>query len=268
VRQALPEHFKFRILVVGKSGSGKSSLIKAVFKVDVTAAPERALGKADINVEFRPEDNRYLIVHECSGLDSQASDSQDLQTIRDFISHRTDASRSPSEGLHAVWICVPASDAIDGRLGNGVEEILGMRNVPVVVVFTKFDVVVSRVLFDIAGGNAQYHERARARAYTMYEEASRHLFHKDPRDVPVEIVSENPRFIDLIENLVVTTDRFITVSRAPSTRAGVQGEKQRVGAVPLAWSAALRVNHDTIIQASIEYVVLLLLLPFFIPFFP
>ena len=67
------------------------------------AAPERALGKADINVEFRPEDNRYLIVHECSGLDSQASDSQDLQTIRDFISDRTDASRSPAERLHAVW---------------------------------------------------------------------------------------------------------------------------------------------------------------------
>ena len=67
------------------------------------AVPERVLGKADINVEFRPEDNRYLIVHECSGLGSQGGDSQNLQTIRDFISHRTDPSRSPSERLHAVW---------------------------------------------------------------------------------------------------------------------------------------------------------------------
>ena len=25
-------------------------------------------------------------------------------------------------------ICVPASDAIDGKLGDGVEEILGLRN--------------------------------------------------------------------------------------------------------------------------------------------
>ena len=58
-----------------------------------------------------------------------------------------------------------------------------------VLVFTKFDVVVSRVLFDIAGGNAQYHERARARAYAMCEESCRRLFHKDPRDVPAEIVS-------------------------------------------------------------------------------
>jgi hypothetical protein len=102
-------------LTLLQSRSGKSSLIKSVFKVDMTvrfhpsvfrrdcngyqAAPE----KADINVEFRPDDNRYLIAHEFSGLDSQAGDSEDLQTIRDFISRRTDPSRPPSERLHAVW---------------------------------------------------------------------------------------------------------------------------------------------------------------------
>ncbi|KAF8265735.1 hypothetical protein EI94DRAFT_1734856 [Lactarius quietus] len=254
VRQALPEHFKFRILVVGKRGSGKSSLIKAVFKVDVTAAPEIAPGKTEIDVEFRPEDNRYLIVHESSGLDSQAPDSQGFQTIRDFISRRTDPSCSPPERLHAIWICVPLSDAIDGSLGEGVEEILGIGKVPVILVFTKFDVVVSRVLFDTAGGDPQQYERARARAHTMYEDSCRRLFQKDPRDVPAQIVqvADNPRSLDLIENLVVVTDRLITDSRPPSTRAGVQGTKQRVGAVPLAWSASLRVNHDIIIQASID----------------
>ncbi|KAH9051686.1 hypothetical protein EDB87DRAFT_749395 [Lactarius vividus] len=127
VWQVLPGHFKFRILVVGKSRSGKSSLIRAVFQVDATAEPKDTHVKADINVEFHPEDNRYLIAHECSGLESQPGDSQNLQTIRDFISHRTDASRSPLERLHAVWICVPASDAINGEFGKGVEDILNMR---------------------------------------------------------------------------------------------------------------------------------------------
>jgi hypothetical protein len=189
LRQRLPEVFKFRILVVGKRGSGKLSLIKAVFKVDVTAAPGRALGKAAINLEFRPEDNRYLIVHECSGLDAQTRDSQDLQTIRDFISHRTHASCLPQERLHAIWICVPASDFIVGRLGDGVEEILALRNVPVVLVFTKFDLVVSQVLLDNFSGEPQHHEHARAGARTMYEESCRRIFNKEPRNVPAEVVS-------------------------------------------------------------------------------
>ncbi|KAF8267151.1 hypothetical protein EI94DRAFT_1802156 [Lactarius quietus] len=210
VRQVLPEHFRFRILIVGKSRSGKTSLVKTIFKVDISAAPE----KADINVEFRPEDNRYLTVHEFSGLDSQARDSGDLQIIQDFISRRTDPNRTPSERLHAVWVCVPTSDAIDGRVGGGIEGILGLRNVPVVLVFTKFDVVVSQVLFDI-GGDAQHYERARTRAYTMFEDSCRRLFRRDPRDVPAEIVSEKSRFLDLIDNLIVTTDSFITNARHP-----------------------------------------------------
>ena len=60
---------------------------------------------------------------------------------------------------------------------------------PVVLVFTKFDVVVSQVLFDIAGGDAQHHERAWARARTLYQESCHRLFHKDPGGVPAEIVS-------------------------------------------------------------------------------
>ncbi|KAH9061769.1 hypothetical protein EDB83DRAFT_877169 [Lactarius deliciosus] len=117
-----------------QSRSGKSSLIKAVFQVDATAEPKDTRGKTDINVEFQPEDNRYLIVHECSVSESQPGDSQNLQTIRDFISYRTDASRSPLER-----ICVPASDAITGRFGEGVEDILNIRTVPVILVLTKFD---------------------------------------------------------------------------------------------------------------------------------
>ncbi|KAI9439394.1 hypothetical protein BJY52DRAFT_1217284 [Lactarius psammicola] len=247
VRQVLSEHFKFRILVVGKSGCGKSSLIKAIFKVDDVT--ENMRENVDINVEFRPKDNCYLIVHECSGLGPQAGNLQNLQTIRDFISHRTDASCSDSERLHAVWICVPASDAIDGKLGEGAEEILGMKTVPVVLVLTKFDIVVSKVLFDIPRDDAQPHERAKVKALEMYEESCRHLFHKDSRVLPV---SERPRYADLVEKLVVVTDRCILGSPGPSAGFGVPGEKSRVNAVPLAWSAALRASRDIIVQTSIE----------------
>ncbi|KAF8264358.1 hypothetical protein EI94DRAFT_1738614 [Lactarius quietus] len=247
-----PEDFKFRILVVGKSRSGKSSLIKTVFKVDVAAAPERALGENDINFEYCPEDNRYLIVHECSGLESRAGDSQNFLDIRDFILHRTDTNCSASERLHAVWICVPASDAIAGDLGEGVEEILGMETVPVILVFTKFDVLVSDVLHKIAGGDAQQYELARAAARQMCEGSCRRSFDKSLEEVPAETVSGEPGFADLVENLVLSTDRFILGSRSSSAGFGDQEGQTGVSAVPHAWSAALRVSHNIVLQASIE----------------
>ncbi|KAI9456366.1 hypothetical protein BJY52DRAFT_1224263 [Lactarius psammicola] len=219
----LAKHFKFRILVIGRSGSGKSSHIKAVFKVDVTRVrrekpvstasfvQKTVTGHGRAACLIGPWPNRAMAQPDSAG---SPGDSQDLQTIRDFVSYRTDASRSPPERLlHAVWIYVPASDAIAGRLGDGVEEIPGLRNVPVVVVFTKFDVVVSQVRLDSPSGEPQRHEPARARAHIM----------------------------------------LITDSRAPSARSSRQGAKQQAGAVPLAWSAALRVNHESSFKLPSRY---------------
>lgn len=60
---------------------------------------------------------------------------------------------------------------------------------PVVLVLTKFDIVVSEVLFDIARGDVLQYERARVRARAMYEDSLRRRFDKGPRDVPAEIIS-------------------------------------------------------------------------------
>ena len=98
--------------------SGKSSLIKAAFKVDMSVrmwsyfvfpsihriCPENKPAQArapDINFAFRPDDNHHLIVHECSGL--EPGDAQGLRALRDFISTRTDPNRPASERLHAIW---------------------------------------------------------------------------------------------------------------------------------------------------------------------
>jgi len=69
-----------------------------------------------------------------------------------------------------------------------------------------------------------------------------------------------PDFSDLIDNLVAATDKLMTGSQAASTSAErwrAQGAKPRIAPVPLVWSAALRVNQDIFIQASIEYVAFL-----------
>jgi hypothetical protein len=51
-----------------------------------------------MTTEFRPRDNRRLIVHECS-----AFGPGELQAIRDSITMRNHKSRPASERLHAIW---------------------------------------------------------------------------------------------------------------------------------------------------------------------
>ena len=74
-------------------------------------------------------------------------------------------------------------------------------------------------------------------------------------------------FSELIDNLVGMTDRIITGSRG-STRGSAQAGRQRLGAVPLSWSAAVRVNHDVVIQSTIECVMFVPLLRILTKFFP
>jgi hypothetical protein len=102
-------------------------------------------------------------------------------------------------------ICVPATDAINGSIGEGVEEILsasrGKRvqiqglyirligdSVPVIVAFTKSDMAFPRITGS-ESGNLQYQVRAWSRAYAQCEQLCRPLFRKEPRDVPAELVS-------------------------------------------------------------------------------
>ena len=88
--------------------SGKSSLIKTVFKADVFALlPHQfdlmlrdhqwsPINKFGRTAEFRPPDNSHLIVHKCS-----AFGPREMQAVRDFIT--ANKNRPTSKRLHAIW---------------------------------------------------------------------------------------------------------------------------------------------------------------------
>jgi hypothetical protein len=55
----------------------------------------------DFHAGFRPVENRYLTIHECSGFDSGST--QNSQVLRKFITERTGVKVPASERLHAIW---------------------------------------------------------------------------------------------------------------------------------------------------------------------
>ncbi|KAI0247239.1 hypothetical protein BJV78DRAFT_1246992 [Lactifluus subvellereus] len=238
MQKALPDDTRVRILVVGKAGSGKSSLINSIFTASTATASHKELGH-DIETEHCPDDNPQLIFHESPGF--RSGDETSLQIIQDFVTERTGAKRPESRRLDAIWICVSIPDATHGRLERGVEKVLRLGKVPVVVVFTKFDELTYTAEYNPNASdadNSQLEQLALDAAHEQYRVLCRSLFDKDPGDLPAVNVSVEPEHSNLVKQLIKTTDKNITDSRmAPS---------------PVEWSIEQTGSHDLEIDASIE----------------
>ncbi|KIK33038.1 hypothetical protein CY34DRAFT_100375 [Suillus luteus UH-Slu-Lm8-n1] len=152
---------RFRLLVIGKTGVGKSSLIQQAFGINEVHVSEHRRGEADIDKEFIAPENQRFVLHDSQGF--EAGDSDCFITAKDFIDRRR---KMPDlrDKIHAVWLCLSIPHA-DGRLlESGVEEFLKLRkeilgDIPIIVVFTKHDVFVDKLELD-AMDSDEYEEAA------------------------------------------------------------------------------------------------------------
>jgi hypothetical protein len=91
----------FRILVCGKTGVGKSTLINKVFGVEITEeSTTYAQGVHDINVAFESPNHPGLLIHDSRGW--QAGSDHELDLIAKFLRHRA-FQKDPAESLHVIW---------------------------------------------------------------------------------------------------------------------------------------------------------------------
>ncbi|KAF7550321.1 hypothetical protein G7Z17_g5805 [Cylindrodendrum hubeiense] len=129
----------FRILVCGKTGVGKSTLINKVFGVEMTGESKSYdQGVHDINEAFESPLHPGLLIHDSRGW--QAGSDTELELIAKFLRHRA-FQEDPAKALHVIWFCVDADvsriEEADKRTFATIAQF--SHQVPVFVVGTKKD---------------------------------------------------------------------------------------------------------------------------------
>ncbi|TDL22677.1 hypothetical protein BD410DRAFT_748466 [Rickenella mellea] len=166
---------RFRILVIGKTGVGKSSLINRIFGVEQASVSHMDTGKADIHTEFSSAQNNRLVLHDSLGFEPGNVDNVNI--VHEFIETRNKMS-SVKDRLHAVWyislkywlshsrsdsrLCIAIPSAGGRILETGIEKFINLKksgkfgNLPVIAVFTKYDELVDREELRIAKSKAEH----------------------------------------------------------------------------------------------------------------
>ncbi|KAJ7033919.1 hypothetical protein C8F04DRAFT_605349 [Mycena alexandri] len=141
---------RFRILIVGRTNAGKSTLVKRICNssenprvltargemVDMTdGAFERVPPDIENQLVFRS--NPRMIFHVSCGFESGSG--EEMDKVKDFIAKHA-ASSFPAERLHVIWYCMPTDTnrpflKAEEKFFNN--DIAG--KVPVLMVFTKLD---------------------------------------------------------------------------------------------------------------------------------
>jgi predicted GTPase len=92
---------RFRILSVGRSGVGKSSLINCVFGITGAHVSHFKPGEADIQQEFVSQDNPFFVLHDSKGF--EPGDVTTFETVREFIEQRSQQGLALKDRIHGLW---------------------------------------------------------------------------------------------------------------------------------------------------------------------
>ncbi|KAF8711487.1 hypothetical protein AX14_013264 [Amanita brunnescens Koide BX004] len=238
---------RIRILLVGRSGVGKSALINAIFKAPLADVQDNQAGAADINNGFTSPHNKHLILHESKGY--EPGEEETFRILEKFISEQT-RKQSPAERLHAIWLCIPAGFLGVRLFETGDIKIFKLiRNkVPIIVVITKFDHYVLRLSrFGMKTISYQSAEDEFNKKYGP--QFSKNGITKGL--IPHILVSETQ--LNTLQRLVQITRQSIrTETPGVSSGHGRGSDEDRSGSAQIALATAQRVDIAGKVYASIE----------------
>ncbi|KAF8119956.1 hypothetical protein EV363DRAFT_1486982 [Boletus edulis] len=196
---------QFRLLIIGNSGVGKTSLIYRVFGAEDVHGSATTRGVSNIDTEFISAMNKRFVVHDSLGFESYET----VDMVKEFVARRR-AMPGLRNQLHAVWLCLEIPYAGNRLLEAGVARFLQRRDeilgkIPLVVVLTKMDLLDIMLEVELPENeNTEYYK-----SRYLKEHCIGPLCAAAGSDITYVTVSAADGYSESLSNLVKATDQNV-----------------------------------------------------------
>lgn len=133
LNQALKERGHVNVLIAGRTGVGKSTLINSVFQGNFANTGQGR--PVTPNTREIKKEGIPLSIFDTRGLE-MADFAETLSALQNLVKERANHS-DPNQHIHVAWICISEDSRRVERAEEELVKMLADRNIPVIVVITK-----------------------------------------------------------------------------------------------------------------------------------